>query len=211
MVLCKNITNHEAVRRTKDVCREAGEAEYSLSIGLDWRESNLDINEIIQTAETDMQKNKEEYYSSKGGERQQRILDRKMERIIAEKRDAERFMRVLAPAFKGVYFVNLETDTLRQIFIPTYFKEMLEESNGRFSKALMLYAGRMVKTGYIPDFKQFCDYTYLEQLLDGEDIPELIYEKKDGCRLKLRVLNFSTYSGSPKETLWIFSDLEEAL
>ena len=92
-----------------------------------------------------------------------------------------------------------------------YFKEMLEESNGRFSKALMLYAGRMVKTGYIPDFKQFCDYTYLEQLLDGEDIPELIYEKKDGCRLKLRVLNFSTYSGSPKETLWIFSDLEEAL
>ena len=211
VVLCKNITYHEAVRRTKDVCREAGEAEYSLSIGLDWRESNLDINEIIQTAETDMQKNKEEYYSSKGGERQQRILDRKMERIIAEKRDAERFMRVLAPAFKGVYFVNLETDTLRQIFIPTYFKEMLEESNGRFSKALMLYAGRMVKTGYIPDFKQFYDYTYLEQLLDGEDIPELIYEKKDGCRLKLRVLNFSTYSGSPKETLWIFSDLEEAL
>lgn len=211
VVLCKNITYHEAVQRTKNVCSEAGKAEYSLSVGLDWRESGLDINMIIQTAEANMQKNKVEYYSSKGGERQQRVLDRRMERIITEKRDAERFMRVLSPVFKGVYFVNLETDTLRQIFIPTYFKEMLEESNGRFGKALMLYADRMVQNGYIPDFKRFCDYTYLEQLLDGEDIPELIYEKKDGCRLKLRVLNFSTYSGSPKETLWIFSDLEETL
>ena len=48
MVLCKNMTYHELVQGTKDVCREAGEAGYSLSIGLDWRESNLDINEIIQ-------------------------------------------------------------------------------------------------------------------------------------------------------------------
>ena len=158
-----------------------------------------------------MQKSKEEYYSSRGGERQRRILDRNVERIITEKKDIERFIQVLAPVFKGVYFVNLETDTLRQIFIPTYFKEMLEESNERFSKALMLYASRMVKSEYIPDFKRFCDYMYLEQLLDGEDIPEFIYEKKDGCRLKLRVLKFSTYSDSPKETLWIFSDIKEPL
>lgn len=211
VVLCENITCHEAEQRTKDVCREAEKAEYSLSVGLDWRESGLIINEIIQAAEAEMQKSKEEYYSSRGGERQRRILDRNVERIITEKKDIERFIQVLAPVFKGVYFVNLETDTLRQIFIPTYFKEMLEESNERFSKALMLYASRMVKSEYIPDFKRFCDYMYLEQLLDGEDIPEFIYEKKDGCRLKLRVLKFSTYSDSPKETLWIFSDIKEPL
>ena len=59
VVLCKNMTYHELVQGTKDVCREAGEAGYSLSIGLDWRESNLDINEIIQAADAEMQKNKE--------------------------------------------------------------------------------------------------------------------------------------------------------
>lgn len=55
-------------------------------------------------------------------------------------------MEVLAPVLKGVYFVNLETDRLRQVIIPAYFTEMLEEADGRFSKALMLYADRMVKT-----------------------------------------------------------------
>lgn len=47
-------------------------------------------------------------------------------------------MEVLAPVLKGVYFVNLETDRLRQVIIPDYFTEMLEEADGRFSKALML-------------------------------------------------------------------------
>ena len=57
--------------------------------------------------------------------------------------------------------------------------------------------------------------TYLCRTLkgvpDGEDTPEFTYETKDGCRFRLRVFRCSTYSGSPKETLWIFSDLEEAL
>ena len=211
VVLCKNMTYHELVQGTKDVCREAGEAGYSLSIGLDWRESNLDINEIIQAADAEMQKNKEEYYSAIGGERRQRTLDRKAERVIADKRDMERLMEVLAPVLKGVYFVNLETDRLRQVIIPAYFTEMLEETDGRFSKALMLYGDRMVKNGYIPDFKRFCDYTHLKGVLDGEDTPEFTYETKDGCRFRLRVFRCSTYSGSPKETLWIFSDLEKVI
>lgn len=93
---------------------------------------------------------------------------------------------VLAPAFKGVYFVNLETDTSRQIFIQLILKEMLEESNGRFSKALMLmlYLKPHGENRYIPDFKQFVitrtwNNCWMEDILNS-------YEK-DGAWLKLRV------------------------
>ena len=37
-----------------------------------------------------------------------------MERLISEKKDADRFLSILAPVFEGVFFVNLETDTVRQ-------------------------------------------------------------------------------------------------
>ena len=210
VVLCRDVLNQTVTENLEDVRQEVERAGYSISVGLEWREEGLDINEIIQAAETDMQMRKEEYYSAQGGERQKRSLDSQMQRLITEKRDAERFLRVLAPVFKGVYFVNLETDTLRQIFIPSYFEKMLEESRDSFSKALLMYANRMVEPKYVRLFEQFCDYGNLEMMLDGDEIPGFTYQKRDGSRLKLRVLRCNSYFSSSQETLWIFSDMEES-
>jgi len=210
VVLCRDVLHQTVTENLEDVRQAVERAGYSISVGLEWREEGLDINEIIQAAETDMQMHKEEYYSAQGGERQQRSLDSQMERVITEKRDAERFLRVLAPVFKGVYFVNLETDTLRRIFIPSYFEKMLEESRDSFSKALLMYANRMVEPEYVRLFEQFCDYGNLEMMLDGDEIPGFIYQKRDGSRLKLRVLRCNSYFSSSQETLWIFSDMEES-
>ena len=210
VVLCRDVLHQTVTENLEDVRQEVERAGYSISVGLEWREEGLDINEIIQAAETDMQMRKEEYYSAQGGERQKRSLDSQMQRLITEKRDAERFLRVLAPVFKGVYFVNLETDTLRQIFIPSYFEKMLEESRDSFSKALLMYANRMVEPKYVRLFEQFCDYGNLEMMLDGDEIPGFTYQKRDGSRLKLRVLRSNSYFSSSQETLWIFSDMEES-
>lgn len=79
-----------------------------------------------------MQENKRGFYFSKGGERQRRELNQHMERLISEKKDADRFLSILAPVFEGVFFVNLETDTVRQIFIPSYFQEMLKECGDKY-------------------------------------------------------------------------------
>ena len=48
------------------------------------------------------------------------------------------------------------------------------------------------------------------EVLDGDEIPGFIYQKRDGSRLKLRVLRCNSYFSSSQETLWIFSDMEES-
>lgn len=208
VVLCKDMSCGNPAERIDKVVRQVEEMGYSLSIGYEWREENLDIHEIIQKAESSMQKNKRQYYDARGNERQTRNLNMQMERLLSEKKDAERFLSVLAPVFKGVYFVNLENDTLRQLFIPDYFKEMLEECGERYSQALMLYAHRMVRSEYLPLFEKFCSYGQLKRLLKEDGIPAFTYEKKDGMKLKLQILNFNHYYGGYKETLWVFSDLD---
>ena len=208
VILCKNMGRQEMVRRIEQVCRKTEEAGFSLSTGLEWRESDFGIEDVVQKAERAMQENKKGFYSSKGGERQRRELNQHMERLISEKKDADRFLSILAPVFEGVFFVNLETDTVRQIFIPSYFQEMLKECGDKYSKALLLYADRMVEPQYASLFELCCDYSRLEAMLEGEEIPDFTYRKKDGRQLRLRILKFYHYDSTGKETLWIFSDIE---
>lgn len=208
VILCKNAGREELAGRIEQVCRRAEEAGFSLSTGLEWRDSELDIEDVVQKAERAMQENKRGFYSSKGGERQRRELNQHMERLLSEKRDADRFLSILAPVFEGVFFVDLETDTVRQIFIPSYFREMLEECNDKYSKALLLYADRMVEPQYASVFALCCDYSRLETMLEGDGIPDFTYRKKDGSQLRLRILKVHHYDDAGKETLWIFSDSE---
>lgn len=208
VIICRDIDRQTVEQRLYTICEQVKHAKYSLSVGLEWRDSRIDIMDIIQKAEDKMQQYKKDYYASQGGTRQRRDLNRHMERILSEKKDADRFLSVFAPVFKGVYFVNLETDTPRQLFIPDYFSQMLEESDGCFSKALLMYAKQLVEPEYTGLFERFCDYSYLEKLLDEEDIPGFTYKKKDGSHVRLRILCFNHYPGNEKETLWIFSDIE---
>lgn len=208
VVLCGNVGKEQIENRTADICREAEEAGYSLSVGLEWRETDLNVREMVQAAEAAMQIYKKDYYTSQGGERQRRDLNRQLERIISLNKDVERFLSVMAPVFKGVYVVNLEADTLRQIFIPDYFMEMLEETGGSFSKALKVYSQKMVEPEYQHLFEQFCDYSRLAVLLEEDEIPGFTYQRNDGSRLMLRVLKFNHYSSKYRETLWMFSDIK---
>lgn len=159
-------------------------------------------------AEESMNLDKQRYYQSNGKERQIRALNQKLEKMVLEKQDADAFLAVLSPIFKGVYFVDLGTDTVRHIFIPPYFAEMLEEAGDVFSKALTLYAEQIVAGGFRREFKKFCDLAYVKKQLDMDNTPELTYPKTDGSFMKLRILKFKIYTDQCRETLWIFSEIE---
>lgn len=148
VVLCKHSSKEEvcsAADRARLMIREIG---YEISIGIGWGESGATIGRIVSDAESAMQKDKELYYKKNGRERQRRILNRELEQMISEKRDIDVFLDVLAPRFKGVYFVDLMKDHVRHIFIPDYFERMLMESEDKFSKAIMLYARETVEEKY---------------------------------------------------------------
>lgn len=214
VVLCRNRSREEVESRAGMIRKMLTDPSYDISVGIEWREKDFDIEKIVNTAEAAMQEEKQRYYRENGSERQIRCLDQRVEQMILEKKDADTFLSVLAPEFKGVYFVNLSSNMTRHLYIPPYFEEYLREANDQFNVALMIYARRTVKPEYHYLFEKFCDYEYLEGKLDDGAVPEFIYQKTDGEWLKLKVLKFKNYTEEYRETLWIFSStgrLEELM
>ncbi|WP_373214267.1 GGDEF domain-containing protein [Ruminococcus sp. 5_1_39BFAA] len=208
VVLCKHSSKEEvcsAADRARLMIREIG---YEISIGIGWGESGATIGRIVSDAESAMQKDKELYYKKNGRERQRRILNRELEQMISEKRDIDVFLDVLAPRFKGVYFVDLMKDHVRHIFIPDYFERMLMESEDKFSKAIMLYARETVEEKYWALFDDVCDFERLERRLTREQDTEFTYRKKNGVQMKLVILKFQGDEEMKRETLWIFTELD---
>lgn len=206
VVLCRDREKQEVRRKMKLVREDLERQRYDISFGIEWNEGGLDVKAMVNQAEDAMQREKRRYYQENGKERQIRRLDEELEQMVLEKQDADTFLSVLAPEFKGVYFVNLGNDTIRHLYIPPYFEEMLKEEGDIFSKALLLYARRVVAPEYRETFNRFCDYEALEAQLGESATPEFIYQKMDGSWIKLRILKFKTYTARHRETLWIFSN-----
>ena len=208
VILCRNMAKDEVLQKMGLVCRKLKSMNYDISFGIEWRDHGMEINEVVSMAEAAMQNDKKQYYQAHGKERQTRELDMQLEQLLMEKQDADTFLSVLAPEFKGVYFVNLGSDTIRHLYIPPYFEDMLKESGYKFSKALSLYACRIVAPEYRKPFEKFCCFTYIEAHLRKDAMPEFVYQREDKSWMKLRVLKFKAYTEQSQETLWIFSSLE---
>lgn len=105
-----------------------------------------------------MKLDKARYYQENGKERQIRALDQKLEQMVMEKQDADTFLAILAPEFKGVYFVNMGSYRIRHLYIPSYFEEMLNEAGDVFSKALSIYTKRAVTDEFRQEFENFSNF-----------------------------------------------------
>lgn len=206
VVLCMDRSESAVETRIGQVQEIMRHTSYEvLSIGMAWRDRDIDPMAVCKAAEQAMREDKKRYYASSARERQIHFLDEKTAQVFSRQRDMETFLAVLAPQFKGVYFVNLEQDSIRHLFIPSYFQHLLAEEDGRFSKGLLLYAEQMIKPEYREDFVRLCDYDDLRERLGEKGTLELTYDKIDGCAMNLQVTR--TWSDQPnQETLWIFTE-----
>ena len=125
--------------------------------------------------------------------------------MLIEKRDTERFLSVLAPSFKGVYFVNMQTDTLRKIYIPVYFQNLLNQTGEKYQEALRLYQQTYVAEKDKDLFTEILEYDKLDKLLEDKGVHEISYEKKDGEKIRLSIIRLEYFAQNEEETLWIFS------
>lgn len=211
VVFCRDQDEKDVSARAEIVRKNLMEQGYEISIGVKWQDKDINVRTVIGLAEDAMQNDKRQFYEGSGKERQLRTLNEAMEQMVLEKQDADTFLSVLAPEFMGVYFVDLGSDTIRHLFIPRYFEEMLRESEDIFSKALLLYADRIVKPEYQRQFIKFCAYNNLEAQLKRNAAPEFSYQKVDGSWITLRILKFKTYTEQLRETLWIFEANDKPL
>lgn len=209
IVLCENSDEDLINQKIHTVQSNLKAHNYDISYGISWVKNDKDVQEIVNRAESVMRKNKQLYYQSIESERHMRLLNEQVEKMVADKNDADAFLQVVASEFKGVYFVNLDCDTIHHLFIPSYFEVLLEETHDKFSQAMNLYAQRIVTKEYQEQIKQFSNYEYLIDLLDQGMIPECTYQKVNGDWVNLSVVKFKDYCDDCRETIWIFKIIDE--
>ena len=208
VAICKNMSKDEVFRKTKELKEAVLEQGYYASIGIEWRDRDCNINAFVKVAEARMQEDKRCYYQKDVHNRRVREMNHQLEQMILEKQDADAFLSVIASSFKGVYFVNLDTDEVRHIYIPEYFEKMLDETGQKFSQALLMYARTSVYPDFVPRFAELCSYDFLEKQLESSAVPEIIYRKMNGVWLRLQVFKFKKYHPGSRETLWVFEETE---
>ena len=81
-----------------------------------------------------------------------------MERTLQEKRDAEHFLKVLAPKYKTVIVVDLQEDTVRPVIVPDDFQSVLDTCGGSFRAALTNYRDKLVAPEDRENFAKLFDF-----------------------------------------------------
>ena len=182
------------------------EKDYEISVGIQSTSDLRKMDDAINKAETAMREEKQAYYARNGQERQLRGLNEKLEQTLTEKRDAEHFLRVLAPKYKGVYVVDLKTDSFRNIIVPDYFEKLQETSGGSFKAAMRQYCDTLLAPACRDSLTDVFDYDYIRSKVLAGDIVEHTYQKVDGSTFRLKITPYSNSGTHINETIWIFSD-----
>ena len=206
VVLSTRLEKDEVLARAENVRRDLSAYHYEISIGAASGACTDGVNRIINAAELAMREDKAEYYKSHGDRRKNRAVNEEVERIMTEKHDSEHFLKVIAKEFSGVYFVDLKLDTVRHIYIPEHFSELLRQTNDSFSAALRLYAERYVVPEDRSKFDNIVDLDVLGRMLSDDNVVQFSYTRSsDGKNMNLRIVELDKRNSDKPETIWIFS------
>lgn len=181
---------------------------YEISVGKKAKDKDATFVETINQAERAMRYDKTQFYQRNGAKRQMRTLNYKLEKILLEKQDASQFLNVIASEYKGVYMVNPDKDTCRYIYIPKYFKKILESNAGVFSKSIRAYCNTLVCEKDQKLFEKTFDFDYVNSQIKQGNTIEFTYEKKDGSKVHLQITIYNPNSPDSNEMLWIFMDVK---
>ena len=188
------------------VRQELVKNSYEISIGIDSGACGENVEKIVAEAELAMRNDKAAYYMRNGDRRKKRQMNEELEQMLVEKHDSERFLKVIADQFSIVFFVDLVRDTLRHIYIPDFFTELLKEADGCFSAAMKLYIERYVKSEDRALFDDVLDYDKLDRALREAHVVQFSYQKTNGIRMSVRIVESDRKNGAKPETIWIIAE-----
>lgn len=205
VVLSNRLSKQSMENMMQQAQQDLQKFNYAIAVGIESSEGDLAIHKLIGAAELNMRADKERYYRENGGQKHIRSLNDELEKTLAEKRNAERFLNLISDQFNGVFFVNLELDVLQYIYIPFYFLELLEQADSSYCKAMHLYMGKYVQEEYYEKFEEVLDYEKLKERLRHEKLVSFSYRKVDGNKMHLHIANQNDKNEECVETIWVFS------
>lgn len=204
VLLCPARQPEELAESLAAFCDTIREMGYEVSVGVSESTDRQTLNETVNQAETAMRHDKMEFYRNNGGIRQMRIIDDKLKQLLIKKRDVTRFLQAIAPLYRGVYMVNPKQDTCRYIYVPSYFKTMLENNHHAFMSSVREYCRELVHPEYHDEFAKLLDYSYIEEQIAAHGSLKMTYQIRDGSRVHLKITMADRSSADAHELLWIF-------
>ena len=206
VVLTPNLPPYDAWTASDRMRSFLREKDCEISVGIQNTNNLHKLDEAVNKAEQAMLQDKQAYYDRNGRARQIQGLNEKLERTLTQKRDAEHFLRVLAPKYRGVYVVNLQDDSVRPIIIPDFFQKILDTSGGSFRAVITAYRDHYVVPESHDAFNSVLDYSFVRSKVLSGEIVEVHYTRTDGAPYTLKITPYSSSGSHIHETIWIFAD-----
>lgn len=133
-----------------------------------------------------------------------------MNQLLQEKRDAEQFLRLIAPKYTGVFIVDRNTGTFRDVLANETFRNYVKDSKGSFLDAMQLYRDHFVACDYKEVIDRVLDYDYVYNILASGNPVNVTYRKKDGTLIRLKI---DRYNDDENLSVWVYinEDSDDAL
>lgn len=134
-----------------------------------------------------------------------------MNQLLQEKRDAEHFLRLIAPKYTGVFIVDRNTDRFRDVLANEKFRDYVKDAKGSYSDAMQLYRDQYVACDYKEVIDRVLDYDYVYNILSSGNQVNVMYRKKDGTLIRLKISQYSDVDENL--SIWVYTneDSEDAL
>ena len=110
-----------------------------------------------------------------------------MNQLLQEKRDAEQFLRLIAPKYTGIFIVDRSTDHFRDVLANEKFRDYVKDAKGSYSDAMQLYRDQYVACDYKEVIDRVLDYDYVYNILASGNPVNVTYRKKDGTLIRLKI------------------------
>lgn len=134
-----------------------------------------------------------------------------MNQLLQEKRDAENFLRLIAPKYTGIFIIDRSTGTFRDVLASEAFRNYVKDMQGSFLDAMQLYRDHYVACDYKEVIDRVLDYDYVYNILASGNQVNVTYRKKDGTLIRLKI---DRYSDTDENlSIWVYTneDSEDAL
>lgn len=204
VVFCRSESMEAAQHSIFAAEKRIQEKGYHISVGIARWEDEPFVYGMIKQAESRMFEAKRKYHEGQGDVDGIRLMNRKLEETLMEKRNLDVFRAVLSSKYLGVYIVDLKVDTFRSIYIPSYFDEAALKSGGKFSEAVKIYMRQYAREEYHAAFLEFLDYKSMEARLNNGEEPQLLYERPDGMKILLGIYRSPDFDENYRECIWTF-------
>ncbi len=205
-VLVTAMPQEELDRKARKMEEAVEKCGYTVSVGVECRRGEFQIQSVVAAAEAAMRKAKAEFYAHKGGERQMRNLNTRLEQTLSAKRDADTLLSYLVPHLRGVYFVDPQKDSCRSIVALPNFEAQLKEAEYSFRGAMTLY----VQSHVHPDDRQrllaCCQYDAVLPLLEKQGSLDLQFRRIDGDPTLLQIRYPRRAGDKQGELIWFFAN-----